>query len=112
MERRVTRNGRAIELTVKEFCLLEFLMQRPGRCCSRAELLREVWQMSPDAGTNVVDVYVNYLRKKLGAVSVDGAAGCAVIETVRGEGYQMGGVPKKTVARVGPYSTKTASARA
>lgn len=112
MERRVTRNGRAIELTVKEFCLLEFLMQRPGRCCSRAELLREVWQMSPDAGTNVVDVYVNYLRKKLGATSVDGEAGCAVIETVRGEGYQMGGIPKKAVARVGPYSTKTASARA
>ncbi len=48
---------------------------RRGRCCSRTELLREVWQMSPDAGTNVVDVYVNYLRKKLGAASVDDDAG-------------------------------------
>src|ERR1700739_2712234 len=60
LERRVTRNGRPVELTVKEFSLLEYLMQRSGRCCSRAELLREVWQMSPDAGTNVVGVYFKY----------------------------------------------------
>lgn len=113
MERRVSRNGRTIELTVKEFSLLEFLMQRRGRCCSRAELLREVWQMSPDAGTNVVDVYVNYLRKKLGAAGVDEDAGPSVIETVRGEGYQMGGgLQKKTVARVGAYSVSATSARA
>jgi DNA-binding response OmpR family regulator len=89
MERRVVRNGRLVELTVKEFSLLEFLLMRRGRCCSRSELLREVWQMSPDAGTNVVDVYVNYLRKKLGA-SVAGVEGGPVIETVRGEGYRMG----------------------
>ena len=112
MERKVTRNGRTIELTVKEFCLLEFLLQRQGRCCSRAELLREVWQMSPDAGTNVVDVYVNYLRKKLGPVSVEEDPGYAVIETVRGEGYQMGGSQKKTVARVGAYSINAALAGA
>jgi DNA-binding response OmpR family regulator len=90
MERRVTRNGRQVELTVKEFSLLEYMMQRRERCCSRGELLREVWQMTPDAGTNVVDVYVNYLRKKLGAVSLDDDAGHGVIETVRGEGYRMG----------------------
>jgi DNA-binding response OmpR family regulator len=112
MERRVMRNGQTIELTVKEFCLLEFLMQRRGRCCSRAELLREVWQMSPDAGTNVVDVYVNYLRKKLGAASVAGDADSPVIETVRGEGYQMGGAQKKAVARVGAYSMNAALAGA
>ena len=94
MDRKVTRNGRVVELTVKEFSLLEFLLLRRGRCCSRSELLREVWQMSPDAGTNVVDVYINYLRKKLGAVSLDGDAGYSVIETVRGEGYQMGGAAK------------------
>ena len=46
--------------------------------------------MSPDAGTNVVDVYVNYLRKKLGAASAEGDEGGSVIETVRGEGYRMG----------------------
>ena len=57
------------------FALLEFLLMRRGRCCSRSELLREVWQMSPDAGTNVVDVYVNYLRRKLGAASADGDEG-------------------------------------
>lgn len=102
MDRRVTRNGRAVELTVKEFSLLEFLLLRRGRCCSRSELLREVWQMSPDAGTNVVDVYVNYLRKKLGAVSAEDGAGYPVIETVRGEGYQMGGVRKMT-SRVSGY---------
>lgn len=82
LDRRVTREGAAVELTAKEFALLEYLMQGRGRTCSRSELLREVWQMSPDAGTNVVDVYVNYLRKKLG--------GAEVIETVRGEGYAMG----------------------
>lgn len=87
MDRRVTRGGRPVDLTVKEFCLLEYLLQHRGRCCSRSELLREVWQMSPDAGTNVVDVYVNYLRKKL-AVGDDACH--AVIETVRGEGYQVG----------------------
>ncbi|WP_263365563.1 response regulator transcription factor [Edaphobacter bradus] len=98
MERRVTRMGHAVELTVKEFSLLEYLMQRSGRCCSRAELLREVWQMSPDAGTNVVDVYINYLRKKLGAVGAESDAVFAVIETVRGEGYRMGGIKKLPIA--------------
>jgi len=92
-QRKVSRSGRAVELTVKEFSLLEFLLQRRGRCCTRSELLREVWQMSPDAGTNVVDVYVNYLRRKLGAAAGDGD-GYAVIETVRGEGYRMGGAAK------------------
>jgi DNA-binding response OmpR family regulator len=98
MERRVTREGQVIELTGKEFALLEFLMQARGRCCTRSELLREVWQMSPDAGTNVVDVYVNYLRKKLGAARPGGiSSNDQVIETVRGEGYMIGmGVEKKS----------------
>jgi DNA-binding response OmpR family regulator len=102
MDRRVTRSGRVVDLTVKEFSLLEFLLLRRGRCCSRSELLREVWQMSPDAGTNVVDVYVNYLRKKLGAASPDGGVDGSVIETVRGEGYQMGGA-RKVALRAADY---------
>jgi DNA-binding response OmpR family regulator len=102
MERKVVRNGRLVELTVKEFSLLEFLLMRRGRCCSRSELLREVWHMSPDAGTNVVDVYVNYLRRKLGAASMNGDEGCPVIETVRGEGYRMGS-GGRTAARVSGY---------
>jgi DNA-binding response OmpR family regulator len=103
MERKVTRDGRAIELTGKEYALLEFLMQARGRTCTRSELLREVWQMSPDAGTNVVDVYVNYLRKKLGAVAASrGGSADPVIETVRGEGYMLGkGMEKKLVAKAG-----------
>jgi DNA-binding winged helix-turn-helix (wHTH) protein len=61
-------------------------------CCSRAELLREVWQMSPDTGTNVVDVYINYLRRKLAAAHPLEKAGGPVpelIETVRGSGYML-----------------------
>jgi DNA-binding response OmpR family regulator len=104
MDRRVTRGGMPVELTVKEFCLLEYLLQHRGRCCSRSELLREVWQMSPDAGTNVVDVYVNYLRKKL---AVGEGATSAVIETVRGEGYQVGR-PMETRTGAKPVRSHTA----
>jgi DNA-binding response OmpR family regulator len=111
MERRVMRNGRQVELTVKEFSLLEFLLMRRGHCCSRSELLREVWQMSPEAGTNVVDVYVNYLRKKLGAASPDEDAGVSVIETVRGEGYRMG-IAGRIAARASAYPVSAAFAGA
>ncbi len=98
MDRKVTRAGRTVELTVKEFSLLEFLMMRRGQSCSRSELLREVWQMSPDAGTNVVDVYVNYVRRKLAVLGVDGDVLTSAIETVRGEGYRMGGAPRGSTA--------------
>jgi len=111
MERKVMRNGQVVELTVKEFSLLEFLLMRRGQCCSRSELLRDVWQMSPDAGTNVVDVYVNYLRRKLAAASADGDVGASVIETVRGEGYRMSCV-RKSVSRAGVYSVDMLSAGA
>ncbi len=86
-----------------------FLLMRRGQCCTRGELLREVWQMSPDAGTNVVDVYVNYLRKKLGFASATGDDG-SVIETVRGEGYRMGG--GKIAVRTSGYSSSAAFAGA
>lgn len=111
MERKVVRNGRLVELTVKEFALLEFLLMRRGQCCSRTELLREVWQMSPDAGTNVVDVYINYLRKKLSAGGLDTETGHCVIETIRGEGYRMG-ESNKIAARVERYRMSTAYAGA
>ena len=89
MARTVVRDGRMVELTGKEFALLEYLMQARGRTCLRSELLREVWQAAPTAGTNVVDVYVNYLRKKLGSVRRLGEGADRVIDTVRGEGYAM-----------------------
>jgi DNA-binding response OmpR family regulator len=113
MERTVSRSGQRVDLTVKEFALLEYLMQARGRVCLRTELLRDVWQASPSAGTNVVDVYVNYLRKKLGAVkrSEGDNAGESdrIIDTVRGEGYAIaatsaaqGTAERKPMARVLP----------
>src|ERR1035437_5718641 len=67
IEHKVVRGGRAIDLTAKEFSLLEYLMLHRGESVSRSELLTEVWQMSAETGTNVVDVYINYLRRKLDA---------------------------------------------
>lgn len=89
MEHAVSYEGEAIELTAKEFALLEFLMLRRGACCSRAELLTEVWHATPEAGTNVVDVYITYLRKKLAAAHPEDNVWTSVIETVRGSGYRM-----------------------
>lgn len=105
MDRTVSRDGRPVELTTKEFALLDYLMQARGRTCLRSELLRDVWQASPVAGTNVVDVYVNYLRKKLGAARVEAYGDTfgpdLVIETIRGEGYVMAASQaKKPVASV------------
>ncbi len=73
-----------ISLTAKEFRLLEYLLQNAGRCCSRSELMAQVFDLAPENGTNVVDVYINYLRKKL---SVKGDF--SGIRTVRGAGYRL-----------------------
>lgn len=89
MERSVAYEGVRVELTVKEFALLEFLMLRRGACCSRAELLDEVWRSTTEAGTNVVDVYITYLRKKLAAAHPDEDRWASPIETVRGLGYRL-----------------------
>ena len=59
------RGGLAIELTAKEFSLLEYFMRNTGRVLSRNDIAEKVWDTSFDFGTNVVDVYVNFLRKKL-----------------------------------------------
>ena len=91
MNRSVRRDGVEVELTAKEFALLEFMLRRNGDCCTRTELLSDVWKMSPDSGTNVVDVYINYLRRKLANVHSDGHESAPVIETVRGEGYRLCG---------------------
>jgi hypothetical protein len=60
VERKVERAGRRIDLTSKEFALLEYLMRNPGRCITRAMIIEHVWNLSFDTCTNVVDVYVNY----------------------------------------------------
>jgi DNA-binding response OmpR family regulator len=85
VERTVSCEGRPVALTAKEFALLEYLLLNRGRAISRATLLEQVWKMPPAGSTNVVDVYVNYLRRKLGA-----AGETPLIQTVRGEGYAIG----------------------
>ena len=109
MNRSVRRDGVEVELTAKEFALLEFMLRRNGDCCTRTELLSDVWKMSPDSGTNVVDVYINYLRRKLANVHPDGQQSQPVIETVRGEGYRLCGGRKGI--RSAPASDATRSER-
>jgi DNA-binding response OmpR family regulator len=85
----VRRSGHAIELSPKEFALLEFLMRQPGQPVSRSSIVEQVWHLSCDTMTNVVDVYVNYLRRK-----VDSNYPQPLIHTIRGVGYQIGGLAR------------------
>ncbi len=80
---RVTVDGREVALTLREFELLRYLMANAGRVVSRQRLLNSVWEYSFEPGTKVVDVYIRYLRKKIG--DEDGA----LIQTVRGIGYML-----------------------
>jgi two-component system, OmpR family, response regulator len=82
--RTVTRAGTEIELTPREFSVLHALMRRPGEVVSRQDLVDEVWDFSYEAGSNVVDVYIGYLRRK-----VDRPFETEMIETVRGVGYRL-----------------------
>jgi DNA-binding response OmpR family regulator len=91
-EHRVVQAGREVELTATEFSLLESLLRRRGeRVCSRSELLNEVWHSPAEMGTNIVEVYINYLRRKLGQTGLHpGTLGTrpeCLIRTVRGQGY-------------------------
>jgi DNA-binding response OmpR family regulator len=81
--RRVRVDGHEVDLTAKEFDLLECLLRNAGRVMSRSELKEEVWDFSFDARTKVVDLYVHYLRRKLGDAG-------EIIQTVRGVGYSVG----------------------
>lgn len=80
--RKVTLGDRPIELSAREFTMLEMFMRNPGQVVSRGQLLNSVWGYDYDPGSNVVDVYVGYLRKKIGS---------SAIETVRGMGYRWKG---------------------
>ncbi|MGK2954580.1 MAG: response regulator transcription factor [Solirubrobacterales bacterium] len=82
--RKVSRSGTEIALSVKEFALLETFMRRPGEVLSRFQLLEHAWDYEYENRSNVVDVYVRYLREK-----IDRPFGCDSIETVRGAGYRM-----------------------
>jgi DNA-binding response OmpR family regulator len=84
VEHKVRRGGRTIELTPKEFFLLEYLMINAGKQVTRAQIVAHVWNLSFDTMTNIVDVYINYLRKK-----VDASSDRKLIHTVRGLGYKL-----------------------
>jgi DNA-binding response OmpR family regulator len=86
VEHKVKRAGRTIELTPKEFSLLEYLMRNAGKHVTRAQIVEHVWNLSFDTMTNIVDVYINYLRKK-----VDASSDRKLIHTVRGIGYLLQG---------------------
>jgi len=82
--RSVSRAGTSIELTAREFALLELLLRHPGEVLTRTRILEHVWDFAYDGGSNVVDVYIRYLREK-----VDRPFGRHSIETVRGSGYRF-----------------------
>jgi DNA-binding response OmpR family regulator len=83
-EHRVERNGRRIELTPREYSILEYMLRHVGRPVSRATLFEEVWKMPQAPSTNIVDVYMKYLRDK-----VDGPGERKLTHTVRGIGYEL-----------------------
>jgi heavy metal response regulator len=82
--RTVKRAGETVSLTNREFALLEYFLRNPGRVLTRTMITEHVWDYSFDAGTNVIDVYVNYLRKK-----IDAGREPKLIHTVRGVGYVL-----------------------
>ncbi len=84
LKREVTRNDKRIDLSPREFALLEFLMRNAGRTVSRSRIAEAVWNYQFDTETNVVDVYINYLRKKLAVKDQP-----TLIRTVRGVGYRL-----------------------
>ena len=89
----VKRGGRRIDLTPKEFGLLEYLMCNVSHQVTRAQIIEHVWNLSFDTMTNVVDVYINYLRKK-----VDAGSERKLIRTIRGVGYELRAAERPNVA--------------
>jgi DNA-binding response OmpR family regulator len=83
-DRQVVRAGKRIDLSAREFALLTYLMRNAGRCVSRTMIMEHVWNLSFDTSTNIVDVYINYLRSK-----IERDFESKLIHTVRGVGYQM-----------------------
>jgi len=83
-EKAAIRSGKKIELTAKEYSLLEYFIRNKGKVVSRVDIAEKVWEINFDTGTNVIDVYVNFLRKK-----VDKDFDTKLIHTVVGMGYMM-----------------------
>lgn len=85
---RVSKAGVQLNLTLREFELLRYLMANADKVVSRQRLLSSVWDYGYDPGTKIVDVYIRYLRQK-----IDGADGRSLIQTIRGVGYMMSAAP-------------------
>ncbi len=83
-QHRLWRDDTEIELTAKEFAVLEFLMRRPGEAVPKADILNNVWDWAFDGDPNIVEVYIGYLRRK-----IDDPFDRHAIETVRGVGYRL-----------------------
>ncbi|MFG2524434.1 response regulator transcription factor [Streptomyces sp. NPDC048527] len=84
--RRCHRAGREIALTAREFALLEFLLRHRGEAVSKTDILTHVWDENYDGDTNIVEVYIGYLRRK-----IDVPFDCQSIDTIRGAGYRLRG---------------------
>lgn len=84
IRRQVTRSGKPIKLTQREYAILEYLMRNAGRTVTRTMIVEHVWNLGFEGLTNIVDVYINYLRTK-----VDAGFGRPLIHTARGIGYQI-----------------------
>jgi two-component system, OmpR family, response regulator len=82
--KRVWRAGTELHLSPKEYSLLEFFLRHPGQVLTRSQIIEAVWDFAYDGGSNIVDQYVNYLRRK-----IDGPFGRRDLETVRGMGYRL-----------------------
>ena len=84
LTRKATRSGSAIDLTAREYALLEYLMRSAHKLVTRQQLAKEVWGFSFDPGTNIIDVYINHLRKK-----IDHGFDVKLLHTERGKGYYI-----------------------
>ena len=80
----VTKNGKQVELTQKEFALLEYLLRNKGKVCRRTRIIEKIWDIHFDKDTSVIDVFINALRKKL-----DDPGNESFIQTIRGVGYRV-----------------------
>ena len=102
--RKVSRGGRSVELTAKEFALLEYLARHTGEIVSRARISRDVWDHSHDACSNLIEIYLGRLRRKIDT------GGCVpLLHTLRGSGYSLAEAPPQ--AAEARSSTSQAAAR-
>jgi DNA-binding response OmpR family regulator len=88
LSHRVTRGGRAIDVTPKEYAILEVLMRSTGQAVSRSDLAQRVWETDQDSFSNLVDVHISHLRRK-----IDPPSAVPLIHTVRGRGFLLGPTP-------------------